>query len=322
MINIFSKPKFFELSSNKDKTKVTFLIEPLNRGLAASIGNSLRRTLLAFTPGPAIFGVDIKGVNHEFSAIEKIKENVLRIILNLRKIIFKVDDQFFTGNEYFKLSLKSNENEVLYAKDIALAKGIKILNKDIIICHQEKGADLEMTIYGRVSVGYDNWEENKFICKEISNTIISVDSDYSPIIKSYFDYNVTKIGQTKNLEALKLYVETNGSITAKDAVITSAKILMDHLNLFKNFDFATKNEDIFNRVEVKRDKNLDLKITELGLNHRSCKCLKNNDIVYVKDLIKLSEEHLLKFKNFGHKSLYDIKTKLSFLKLKLKDNKF
>jgi len=322
MINIFSKPKFYVLNTNKDKTKVTFLIEPLNRGLAASIGNSLRRTLLAFTPGPALFGVDIVGVNHEFCEIDKVKENVLKIILNLRKIIFKVDDKFFTSDEYFKLILKPKKSEIIYAKDILLPKGIDILNKDVIICHQEKDANLDITLYGRVSVGYDSCEENKFICKEISNTLISVDSDYSPIVRSFFDYNVTKIGQTKNLEALKLFVETNGSISAQDAVMSSAKILIDHLDLFQNFDFVTKKEDIFNCVEIKKDKNLDLKITELGLNHRSCKCLKNNDIIFVKDLIKLNEEQLLKFKNFGYKSLYDIKTKLNFLKLKLSDNKF
>ncbi len=311
----FTKPEFQVLSLDKNKKNGVFLIEPVEYGFAVTIGNAIRRTLLSSTPGASIFGVKIAGCSHEFATIPGVTENVLKIILNIKDIILKADLDTYSNSQVFELTLSSNQKSVLKAGDIKLPAGVEIINKDLVLMNLNKTANIEMVLYATVSLGYKTFKENKVNCKKISDDIISIDSNFSPIEKINFTFGDTKIGKSNDLEKLILEVSTNGSIIAVDAVSIASKILIEHLSLFLNLQFPLKNEKIFEEENIEEKNELSKSIEELGFSPRSQKCLKNEKIFTLTDLVEYTENDIQQIRNLGKKSFLEIKEKLKELNL-------
>ncbi len=308
----FVKPEFNILKNSNDNKIGSFLIEPVERGFAITLGNAIRRTLLSSTPGPAIFGVKIKGANHEFSSLNGVRENVAKIILNIKSIILKVESKLFSIDEVFEMELssESNNSNILKAKDIKLPNGIEVLNKDLVIVNLEKNAKFNATLYAKVSCGYKTFNDNKDECKEISMDVISIDSNFSPIEKVNFFHDDTKVGNINELEKLVLDIETNGSITSIEAISIASKILIDHFSLFTKLDFPAKDKEIFLTTESEKKDNSNQRIEELNFSQRTKNCLKNSKIYTLKDITKFTAEEIKHIKNLGKKSFDEIKDKL------------
>lgn len=321
MIN-FVKPEFTLLSNyqNKNENHVKFLVDPVESGFAITLGNALRRTLLSTTPGPAIFGVKITGASHEFDVISGVKENIARIILNIKDLILKVDDSFYENKSVFELELSSNgDKKILFSKDILPYEGIEVVNKNLIIANLIKGTRISMVLYGTVDSGYRTFKENKKYCKDISLDVISIDSNFSPIKNINYFFEDTKVGKTKKLEKLIFNIETNGSMSAVKAMSFASNVLIQHLLYFSFLDKQFKDAQIFKESELKELKvPKNETIFSLNLSQRALNCLTTANIIRLVDLTSRTEKEIKKIKNLGKKSFLEIKQKISNLGLKFK----
>lgn len=307
----------FELPSSIDKIledgKVAkFRIKPLERGYGITVGNALRRVLLASIPGAAIVNISIEGVEHEFSTIHGVYEDVMGIVLNLKEIIFKVD----SNDPNFKqtLELEVSDKEVVTAGDFKLYTGTEIINPDLVICHLMKGTKFSLTAELRLGVGYVSSDENK-----IHNTAhgqIAIDSIFSPIKRvSYF---VEKVRGDK--DELNLEIETNGAIEAKDSLAIASSILIQHFQLIQKISENAGQVEYFDeKVEVEEQKFEDVKIDDLNLTARLYNSLKKQGILTVQQLLSTKEEDIRKFRGLGRKSCEELKAKLQSLGLSLKN---
>lgn len=313
----FVKPEFKVLKL-KNNTYGKFAIEPLERGYSITLGNAIRRTLISSTYGPSIFGVKIQGATHEFDTLPGVKENIAKIILNLKSVVLKVNEDLFSQDDIIELSLSAEgKKNVLKLSDIILPSGVQILNKNFELVHFEDNAKVEMIFYAKISCGYKTFQDNKEDCKEISSDIISIDSNFSPIEKVNFTFEDIKIGKNSDLERLILEIETNASISPFDAVSIASSILIKYFSLFTQSDFLMNNkQEIFisNEKDIKEDKDID----ELGLSPRSINCLKNFEINTLNQLLNFSENEIKQIKNLGKKSFKEIKDKLKEWNLKFK----
>lgn len=305
------KPRIECLDSTEDTSYGKYIIEPLERGYGTTLGNSLRRILLSSLPGTAATSIKIAGVQHEFSTIPGVKEDVTEIVLNVKKIIARLHCQ---GTKTVFIDA-SGECEVT-AGDIKADGEVEILNPELHICTLGPDANFNMEITLSHGRGYVSSDKNKTASMPIGT--IAVDSIYTPVYKVNYTVENTRVGNMTDYDKLTLEVWTDATISARDAVSLGAKILSDHLSLFTALSESVANKPTMAEKKVThRDKVLELTIEELDLSVRSFNCLKRANINNVEDLITRSAEDMLKVRNMGRKSLEEVQNKLAMMGLSL-----
>ncbi|MEE1245015.1 MAG: DNA-directed RNA polymerase subunit alpha [Acutalibacteraceae bacterium] len=312
MIEI-EKPRIDTVEITPDGKYGKFVMEPLERGYATTLGNSMRRVLLSILPGVAVTGVKIDGVVHEFSTVPGVKEDVTEIILNIKGLIAKLH-----ADTAKKIYIEAEGPCVVTAASIKADSEVEILNPDMYIATLDEGAKLNMEMTLDRGRGYVSAEQNKSAHNVIGT--IPVDSIYTPILKANFTVDNTRVGNVTDKGKLTLEVWTDGSIKANEAVSMSAKVLIEHLDFFLNLtEGVSESESIMADTKVaENEKVLDLTIDELDLSVRSFNCLKRAGINTVADLIGKSEEDMMKVRNLGRKSLEEVIAKLDSFGFTLK----
>ncbi|MDR0846661.1 MAG: DNA-directed RNA polymerase subunit alpha [Lactobacillales bacterium] len=304
----FEKPRITKIDASANFGK--FIIEPLERGYGTTLGNSLRRVLLASLPGAAITDVQFDGVQHEFSTIAGVREDVTQIILNVKQIAIKSHDATIDHT----IELDATGPKVVTAGDLIASSDVEILNKDLVICEIEKGASLHGYFTVKTGRGYAQAEENKEDDMPIG--VLPIDSIYTPVKKVNYQVENTHDGHDK----LTLEIETNGSILTEDAISLAAKILTDHLVAFVELTDAADGLQTVVAKDIPEDqKVLDLTLEELELSVRSYNCLKRNAINNVHELVSLTEKQLIDVRNLGKKSLDEIRDKVAELGLEFRE---
>lgn len=313
--NPFIQPKFTIIHTENDDKTGKFVIEPLERGFGQTLGNSLRRILLSSLPGASMFALKVEGALHEFSALDGVVEDVTTIVLNLKNLILKIDDQ---TEAVKRLELDVKGPAVATAADLVLPYDVHVINKDLVIANVSEGGELRLTVFARNGRGYVTGETNK-ANRDILGSIvgtIATDSNYSPIRKVAYTVENTRVGHDERYDRLILEVETNGSVKATDAVSLAAKIMIEHLTPFLDLDEKAQELNIMKEEEVvEEDKFKDIEIENLEISVRSYNCLKRAGINTVSQLTSKSEEEILKVKNLGKKSFKEIKDTLASLGL-------
>lgn len=294
-----------------DDHESIFVIEPLERGFGHTLGNSLRRVLLSSIQGYGITSIKIEGVLHEFSTIEGVKEDTTELILNLKKLVIRSKSE-----EPIKITLRKKEPGVVWAGDIQVPAEAEIVNKDLYIATLNEDGRLEMEMTVEKGRGYVSAEENKRGKESVGE--IPIDTIFSPVVRVTYEVAETRVGQRTDFDKLTLYVKTDGSIKPDEALSQAAKILDNHLVLLMNLSAKSMEEKVFGASEpLLKHSNLPA-IEDLDLSARSFNCLKREGIDTVEKLISYSEEELLDIKNFGTKSIDEVKEKLKTLNLRLK----
>ncbi|MFA9442143.1 MAG: DNA-directed RNA polymerase subunit alpha [Hyphomicrobium sp.] len=305
------KPTKLEVTPGRDREKLaTVVAEPLERGFGMTLGNALRRVLLSSLQGAAIKTVQIDGVLHEFSSIPGVREDVTNIILNIKEIALRVHSE---GAK--RMVLKKEGGGPARAKDIEVGSDVEILNPDHVICTLDEGASIRMEFIADMGKGYVPADRNR--PEDAPIGLVPVDSLYSPVKKVSYKVENTREGQILDYDKLTLSVETDGSVTAEDAVALAARILQDQLAVFINFEEPKKAVEEAQHPELAFNAALLKKVDELELSVRSANCLKNDNIVYIGDLIQKTEAEMLRTPNFGRKSLNEIKEVLASMGLHL-----
>ena len=305
------KPRIECMDSPEDSSYGKYVVEPLERGYGTTLGNSLRRILLSSLPGTAATSIKIAGIQHEFSTIPGVKEDVTEIVLNVKKIIAKLHCQG-TKTVYIDAS---GECEVC-AGDIKVDGDVEILNPDLHICTLGPDATFNMEITLSHGRGYVPADRNKPAQSVIG--VIPIDSIYTPVYKVNYTVENTRVGNMTDYDKLTLEVWTDSTISARDAVSLGAKILSDHLSLFTDLSEAVASKTtVVEKAESHRDKVLEMTIEELDLSVRSFNCLKRANINNVEDLISRTGEDMMKVRNMGRKSLEEVQNKLAMMGLSL-----
>ncbi len=306
------KPSKLEITPGRAKNKfATMVAEPLERGFGMTLGNALRRVLLSSLQGAAITTVHIDGVLHEFSSIPGVREDVTNIVLNIKEIALRVHSEGVK-----RMVLKKEGPGQVKASDIEASSEVEILNPEHVICTLDQGASIRMEFSATMGKGYVPAERNRPDDAPIG--LIPVDSLYSPVKKVSYKVENTREGQILDYDKLTMTVETDGSVTAEDSVALAARILQDQLAVFINFEEPKKAiEDTAKHPELAFNAALLKKVDELELSVRSANCLKNDNIVYIGDLIQKTEAEMLRTPNFGRKSLNEIKEVLASMGLHL-----
>ena len=299
------------MDSPEDGSYGKYVVEPLERGYGTTLGNSLRRILLSSLPGTAATSIKSAGVQHEFSTIPGVKEDVTEIVLNVKKIIARLHCQ---GTKTVFIDA-TGEREVT-AGDIKADGEVEILNPDLHICSLGPDATFNMEITLSHGRGYVSSDKNKTPNMPIGT--IAVDSIYTPVYKVNYTVENTRVGNMTDYDKLTLEVWTDSTISARDAVSLGAKILSDHLSLFTDLSDAVANKPTMaEKPETHRDKVLEMTIEELDLSVRSFNCLKRANINNVEDLISRTGEDMMKVRNMGRKSLEEVQNKLAMMGLSL-----
>ncbi|NNU79802.1 DNA-directed RNA polymerase subunit alpha [Halovulum dunhuangense] len=305
------RPTQLDIKPGADARRMaTAIAEPLERGFGLTLGNALRRVLLSSLQGAAITSVQIDNVLHEFSSVDGVREDVTDIVLNLKGVSLKMEVE---GPK--RLSISKQGPGVVTAGDITETNGIEILNRDHVICHLDEGASLYMELTVETGKGYVAADKNR--PEDAPIGMISVDALFSPVKKVSYKVEPTREGQVLDYDKLTLSVETDGSVTPEDAIAYAARILQDQLQVFVNFEepeAAGRGEE---EEELEFNPLLLKKVDELELSVRSANCLKNDNIVYIGDLIQKTEAEMLRTPNFGRKSLNEIKEVLTGMGLHL-----
>ena len=305
------RPNKLEVAPGDDPRRLaTVVAEPLERGFGLTLGNALRRVLLSSLQGAAITSVQIDGVLHEFSSIPGVREDVTDIVLNIKDIAIKMQ-----GEGPKRMVLKKQGPGAVTAGDIGTVGDVQVLNPGLVICNLDEGAEIRMEFTVNTGKGYVTAERNR--AEDAPIGLIPVDSLYSPVKKVSYRVEPTREGQILDYDKLTLTIETNGAISPEDAVAYSARILQDQLNVFVNFEEPKREEAAPSIPELAFNPALLKKVDELELSVRSANCLKNDNIVYIGDLIQKTEAEMLRTPNFGRKSLNEIKEVLAQMGLHL-----
>ncbi len=305
------KPMKLDVSAGRDRRRsATLVAEPLERGFGMTLGNSLRRVLLSSLQGAAVTSVHIDGVLHEFSSIAGVREDVTDIILNIKEIAVGMQ-----GEGPKRLMLRKQGPGVVTAGDIEETGDISILNPTLPICTLDEGAEIRMEFTVNTGKGYVAADRNR--PEDAPIGLIPVDSLYSPVKRVSYKVENTREGQVLDYDKLILTVETDGSMTPEDSVAYAARILQDQLQVFINFEEPTQVVSEEEKPELEFNAALLKKVDELELSVRSANCLKNDNIVYIGDLIQKTEGEMLRTPNFGRKSLNEIKEVLAQMGLHL-----
>jgi len=305
------KPNKLNIEPGYDSSRTaTVVAEPLERGFGLTLGNALRRVLLSSLQGAAVTSVQIDGVLHEFSSIQGVREDVTDIVLNIKALALRMHSE---GPKRMMLSA-TGPGEVTAAQ-IETGHDIEVMNPDLVICTLDRGATLNMELTVELGMGYVAASMNRPADAPIG--LIPVDSVYSPVRKVSYKVENTRVGQVTDYDKLSMSLETNGTVTPEDAVALAARILQDQLQLFINFEEPRAQVEQEAASDLPFNKNLLRKVDELELSVRSANCLKNDNIVYIGDLVQKSEAEMLRTPNFGRKSLNEIKEVLSQMGLHL-----
>ncbi len=305
------KPQSLDVEAGHDPSRVaTAVAEPLERGFGLTLGNALRRVLLSSLQGAAITAVQIDGVLHEFSSVPGVREDVTDIVLNLKGVAVRMEAE---GTK--RLQLNATGPGVVTAADISEVMGVEIINKNHVICHLDDGASVHMELTVATGKGYVAADKNR--PEDAPIGFIPVDALYSPVKRVSYKVSPTREGQVLDYDKLAITVETDGTLSPEDALAYAARILQDQLQTFINFEepreagASAADEGLeFNPLLLK-------KVDELELSVRSANCLKNDNIVYIGDLIQKTEAEMLRTPNFGRKSLNEIKEVLATMGLHL-----
>ena len=295
-----------------------FVISPLERGFGITLGNALRRTLLSSLPGAAIVNVKIDGAEHEFQNVDGIVEDVITIILNLKRVVLTVDSD--DPNYEKVVEIQHGEGEVT-AADIIHDNDIKVINPELHIATVSAGGELHMFLTIRRGVGFVSSVQNKEYTKSIG--VISIDSIYTPIVNVAFNVEKTRVENVNvaSFDKLEIEVTTNGSITAKEALAIASKMMIEHLNVVVELsEKASETDYMVEAEDDTQNRKLEMTIDELDLTVRSYNCLKRAGINTVLQLSEKTEEDMIKVRNLGRKSLKEIKEKLEALGLSFKKN--
>lgn len=303
----FEKPNIHKVEETDNYGK--FVVEPLERGYGTTLGNSLRRVMLASLPGAAITSIQIDGVLHEFSTVQGVTEDVTQIILNLKQVALKIDSE---NAKDLEIDVKGPAE--VTAADIQGDGDVTILNSDLHIATVSDGAELHVKMTADKGRGYSSADDNKTRMEGLAIGVLPIDSIYTPIERVNYTVENTRVGQSNDYDKLTLDVWTNGSLTPTEAISLAAKILTEHLTMFVNLtEEAQATQVMVEREETHQEKVLDKTIEELDLSVRSYNCLKRADIQTVKDLTERTEADMMKVRNLGTKSLDEIKLKLAEL---------
>ena len=304
------KPQKLQLKHPSASNTTVFVAEPLERGFGMTLGNSLRRILLSSLQGAAVTGIKVDGALHEFSAIPGVLEDLPDVILNIKELnIIKHSE---TPK---KIYLKSKKAGPVTAADIVADADVEIKNPDLHICTLNDGASINIELTIETGKGYV--AASNELKDDAPIGYIPIDAIYNPVKRVSFNIENTRVGQVTNYDKLALTVETNGTITAEDAVAYAARIMQDQMRLFINFDEPKEVKEQAAEVEIPFNKNLLRKVEELELSVRSANCLKNENIVYIGDLVQKTESQMLRTPNFGRKSLNEIREVLEQMGLEL-----
>lgn len=307
----FEKPNITKIDENKDYGK--FVIEPLERGYGTTLGNSLRRVLLASLPGAAVTSINIDGVLHEFDTVPGVREDVMQIILNIKGIAVK---SYVEDEKIIELDVEGPAE--VTAGDILTDSDIEIVNPDHYLFTIGEGSSLKATMTVNSGRGYVPADENKKDNAPVGT--LAVDSIYTPVTKVNYQVEPARVGSNDGFDKLTLEILTNGTIIPEDALGLSARILTEHLDLFTNLTEIAKSTEVMKETDTESDDRiLDRTIEELDLSVRSYNCLKRAGINTVHDLTEKSEAEMMKVRNLGRKSLEEVKLKLIDLGLGLKD---
>ncbi|HGQ5305782.1 TPA: DNA-directed RNA polymerase subunit alpha [Streptococcus pneumoniae] len=307
----FEKPNITKIDENKDYGK--FVIEPLERGYGTTLGNSLRRVLLASLPGAAVTSINIDGVLHEFDTVPGVREDVMQIILNIKGIAVK---SYVEDEKIIELDVEGPAE--VTAGDILTDSDIEIVNPDHYLFTIGEGSSLKATMTVNSGRGYVPADENKKDNAPVET--LAVDSIYTPVTKVNYQVEPARVGSNDGFDKLTLEILTNGTIIPEDALGLSARILTEHLDLFTNLTEIAKSTEVMKEADTESDDRiLDRTIEELDLSVRSYNCLKRAGINTVHDLTEKSEAEMMKVRNLGRKSLEEVKLKLIDLGLGLKD---
>lgn len=305
----FEKPNIECLEVDDTNNYAKFVCEPLERGYGVTIGNSLRRILLSSLPGCAITSVKIDGVLHEFSTIPNIVEDVPEIIVNIKNVRLKFDD-----NEEKSLRIEVKGEGEVTAADIITDGTVEVLNPELHIATISDGGSLKIEMTADRGRGYNSADKNKKANQDIS--VLPIDSIYTPVKKVNYQVENTRVGQMVDYDKLVIEVWTDGSLKAHEALSLAAKVMTGHLELFIDLSEATKNTQVMiEKEESKKEKVLEMSIEELELSVRSFNCLKRAGIASVEDLTTKSETDMMKVRNLGKKSFDEVTAKLHSLGL-------
>jgi DNA-directed RNA polymerase subunit alpha len=316
------KPISLDVKAGGDsRRKATFVAEPLERGFGLTLGNALRRVLLSSLQGAAVTSIKIDNVLHELSSLVGVREDVTDIVLNVKQVALRME-----GDGPKRLQLSATGPANVTAGDIAVSGDIEIMNPDLVICHLDEGATFNMELTADIGKGYVPAVANRPIDAPIG--LIPVDALYSPVRQVAYKVDNARVGQELDYDKLSLTIETDGTVTPEDAVAYAARILQDQLQLFVHFEDAlptampSAGVAVSAAAEADGDTNqinryLLKKVDELELSVRSANCLKNDNIIYIGDLVQKTEAEMLRTPNFGRKSLNEIKEVLSSMGLRL-----
>jgi DNA-directed RNA polymerase subunit alpha len=305
------KPMKLDVVPGADpERRATVVAEPLERGFGLTLGNALRRVLLSSLQGAAVTSVQIDNVLHEFSSIPGVREDVTDIVLNIKSMGLRMHAE---GPK--RITLKASGPGEVKAGDIETGPDIEVMDPSLIICHLDKGAKLSMEMTVEHGKGYVAAAQNRAEDSPIG--LIPIDAVFSPVTKVSYKVENSRVGQITDHDKLSLEVTSNGAVTPDDAVALAARILQDQLQLFINFEEPQKVQQEEEKDELPFNRNLLRKVDELELSVRSANCLKNDNIIYIGDLVQKSESDMLRTPNFGRKSLNEIKEVLSQMGLHL-----
>ncbi len=313
----FERPNIEIAEISEDNKYGRFVVEPLERGYGTTLGNSLRRIMLSSLPGAAVSQIKIDGVQHEFSTIPGVKEDVTEIVMNIKNLAIKNNSD---TNEPKTAYIEASGDGIVTAADISVDSDIEILNPEQVIATLNGGAEtklfMELTITnGR---GYVSAEKNK--TEDLSIGVIAIDSIYTPVERVNMSIQNTRVGQITDFDKLTLDVYTNGTLAPDEAVSLAAKVLSEHLSLFIDLSENAKTAEVMvEKEDNEKEKVLEMNIDELELSVRSYNCLKRAGINTVEELISKTPEDMMKVRNLGRKSLDEVLAKLKELNLKLSD---
>jgi DNA-directed RNA polymerase subunit alpha len=305
------KPGKLDIEPGDDpKREATIVAEPLERGFGLTLGNALRRILLSSLQGAAITSIKMDGVLHEFSSIPGVRDDVTDIVLNVKAVALRMH-----GEGPKRIYLRATGPGEVTASQIEAGHDIEIMNPEHVICTLDDGAKLAMEMTVETGKGYVPGTTNRPADAPIG--LIPVDALFSPVRKVAYKVENTRVGQVTDYDKLSMRVETNGAVTPEDAVALAARILQDQLQLFINFEEPTQEKPEELASELPFNRNLLMKVDELELSVRSANCLKNDNIIYIGDLVQKTEAEMLRTPNFGRKSLNEIKEVLAQMGLHL-----
>lgn len=313
----FERATFEVVSQDEQSNYGKFVIEPLEKGFGNTLGNALRRVLLSSLPGAAVYSLKIEGVQHEFSSLAGVKEDVTSILLNVKELILKIDD-----DDSYTLRISEKGPKVVTAGDIKCPAGVEVVNKDLVIANVAEGGTLEVELKAHNGRGYVSQETNKQLYKVSSQGYgaIFTDSIFTPVKRCAYEVNPTRVGTNTQYDSLTLEVWTDESITPSKAVALAAKILQDYFAVIVELEEGLAEEESLIKESVvgKEKPKATMMIEDLDLSVRSYNCLKRAGIQTVEELTQKTEDDMMKVRNLGKKSLKEVKDKLNDLGLSFK----